>query len=223
MAEQTSTGHRPRLRAILRPILGVQKPGAAQTPAITPPDPQPPWRPSFESFHDALVLTCYRVILGREPEPAALAVLTAPPLPAEQEDIIWQVVDRFFASEEALARHQRIVKDRPVLNPYSRPPGRVVCFIHLEKCGGTTLDAAISSDFADGDIFRTDNIRMYRFAPSELANFKYISGHMDYNDTVHLPYKTVFRIAVLREPVERLISVYRFQKAHPLKDRKSVV
>lgn len=55
---------------------------------------------SFEAFEWALVRSCYRVLLRREPEPAALASYDGPQLPGDQEDRIRARLELFVSCNE---------------------------------------------------------------------------------------------------------------------------
>jgi len=63
----------------------------------------------FQSYEDALVRACYRVLLGRGPEPAAREAQTAPPLAEEQEQRFRGVLRRFMESDEFTARRANVV------------------------------------------------------------------------------------------------------------------
>jgi FkbM family methyltransferase len=54
----------------------------------------------FDAFEAALIRSCYRVLLQREPEPEALAGDRAPPLPPDQEERIRARLADFVASHE---------------------------------------------------------------------------------------------------------------------------
>lgn len=55
---------------------------------------------SYEAFERALVRSCYRILLRREPEPGALARYQAPPLPQDLEDRIHKRLEQFVSSNE---------------------------------------------------------------------------------------------------------------------------
>jgi FkbM family methyltransferase len=52
---------------------------------------------------------CYQVILGREPEDAALASQTSPRIPASDEQRIREILQRFLLSDEFAARQGAVV------------------------------------------------------------------------------------------------------------------
>jgi len=167
----------------------------------------------FESYRDALIRACYRVMLGREVEEEISAQLTAEELPSAVAREVESILDSVFNSEEAQYRLKRRHKlEFP--NLYDNMEHKAICFIHLEKTGGKTLDAAISDGFAPDKIFREDGIKLYCYSPGELSVFKYITGHYDYYETLFIPAVEVVRVAMFRHPLDRLISFYRYHRAH---------
>jgi hypothetical protein len=95
-------------------------------------------------------------------------------------------------------------------------------YLHLPKCGGTTLNRLIEWEYPprriysiDPSFFRWSYYRLLRKSPRRLNGLSVIKGHMPFG--VH---KLISRpstyITVLREPVERVISEYYFALHHPL-------
>jgi len=60
--------------------------------------------PGFPSYEEALVRACYRILLGRDPEPAAKAAEQAPYIGEAEEQRFRDVLRRFVESEEFAAR-----------------------------------------------------------------------------------------------------------------------
>ncbi|MBV7522603.1 FkbM family methyltransferase [Ensifer sp. ENS12] len=58
----------------------------------------------FHSFEEALVRSCYRVLLGREPEQAVIDSHSAPKVSEEQERAVMNIVRSMVASEEYQAK-----------------------------------------------------------------------------------------------------------------------
>jgi len=71
-------------------------------------------KPGLQSYEEALVRACYQVILGREPEAAATASQSAPPIPEADEQRLREILQRFLNSEEYAAR-QSAVPGQPLL------------------------------------------------------------------------------------------------------------
>jgi len=65
--------------------------------------------PGFPSYEEALVRACYHILLGREPDPAAKAVQTAPSLSEHEEQRFQEVLRGFVQSDEFVARQANVV------------------------------------------------------------------------------------------------------------------
>jgi hypothetical protein len=99
-----------------------------------------------------------------------------------------------------------------------------IYFMHIPKCGGTTID----------NIFLKLSLTLgsFKFKRFKYPNLKhsnkfmlenidddipiFISGHLDYNFTKNI--KNIFTCAILRNPLDRVISHYKFQA---LKSKKT--
>lgn len=89
------------------------------------------------------------------------------------------------------------------------------CFIHLEKTAGTTFHALFSKYFDADRVSPIHMFNLHDLSALELAYYDFISGHIDYATTAIIPRPMLKRIAIFRDPVERLISFYRFHRCHP--------
>jgi len=167
----------------------------------------------FATYRDAVTRACYRAILGREPEKAILDRMASPLIPEAWESELRDTIQRIHSSREARDRAKRILRSE-IKAPHGKIPDRVVCFIHLEKTGGTTLDAELEKRFEDKDRIGRGPHRLYTYATGEFVGVRYIGGHVDYWESEHLPHKKVFRLALFRDPVKRLVSFYRYHRAH---------
>lgn len=123
-----------------------------------------------------------------------------------------EYVERVVFSSEFQARfisriYSELSKD---LRPLSEE--RIV-FIHIPKCGGTTLHNLLSSWYGNENIHPERHNGLYYCAASNLAGKKVFSGHYDYYSSGLIPGNKK-RILFLRDPKERLISLYNFHRAH---------
>jgi hypothetical protein len=95
-------------------------------------------------------------------------------------------------------------------------------YLHLPKCGGTTLNRLIEWEYPphriysiDPSFFRWSYYRLLRKSPRRLDKLRVIKGHMPFGVHKLLRQASTY-ITVLREPVERVISEYYFALHHPL-------
>lgn len=93
-------------------------------------------------------------------------------------------------------------------------PGQKLVFLHLPKTGGTTLHSQIARQFAPERIFpgRWPGLK------SALAEFgsdyDLFSGHFSATEINLIPGPT-YRVTVLRDPRQRLLSLYYFFQRQP--------
>lgn len=85
--------------------------------------------------------------------------------------------------------------------------------MHIPKCGGTTIDQIFLKLSL---VLQTFNFKRFRYIECEKyqvengASFlpSFLSGHLDYNFSDNL--KDVFTCSIVREPIDRVISNYKF-------------
>lgn len=94
---------------------------------------------------------------------------------------------------------------------------RRVAFLHIPKCGGTTIFQHFKSNIGgsrSGRIARFDAMQFAEFsAPAldEARRAQFVSGHFGWN-AMAASGDDAFRFTVLRDPYERLVSLYRFSR-----------
>ena len=93
---------------------------------------------------------------------------------------------------------------------------RAIIFLHLPKCGGTTLNRIIEWEYParriysiDPSFFRWSHRKLMRLPPRKLARVLVFKGHMPFGLHARLTQPATY-ITFLREPVERVISEYYF-------------
>ena len=99
---------------------------------------------------------------------------------------------------------------------------KALIFLHLPKCGGTTLNRIIEWEYNPLRIFSIDPIfflwsyqKLNRWPASRLARMQVLKGHMPFGIHRRLPQPFTY-ITFLRDPVERVISAYYFAKNYLL-------
>ena len=152
----------------------------------------------------------YLYILGREPESQRPYDIHA-----NRPDVL-SLRQILLGSDEG----QRIISSyspRLAKLVYSDLDRAAVCFIHLEKTGGTSFYQVLKKDFDPQRITSAhlaQNV-LHSLPMSEIVKYDLIAGHFDYATTLALPRPSIRRIALFRDPIDRLISFYRFHRAHP--------
>lgn len=91
-----------------------------------------------------------------------------------------------------------------------------IIFVHLPKCGGTTLNRIIEWEYppwrvfsVDPSFFRWSYHRLLQWPPDRLARMKVFKGHMPFGLHKLLPQQSTY-ITVLRDPVDRAVSEYYY-------------
>ncbi|MDX2029202.1 MAG: sulfotransferase family 2 domain-containing protein [Blastocatellia bacterium] len=88
---------------------------------------------------------------------------------------------------------------------------RQTFFIHIPKAAGTSFMSFLCSHFEEEQILRDAYWESVRKQPiRNLDRYRLISGHTGYELVFHL--KNPFIVTVMREPIDRLCSVYEFLK-----------
>lgn len=97
--------------------------------------------------------------------------------------------------------------------------GQRLVFVHLPKCGGTTLHAMLSAQFEPDRICPERHETLGDWTINELAAYDLFSGHFDVSCCRSIPGRLSL-VTMLREPRSRLLSLYHFWRAHrPHPDR----
>jgi Sulfotransferase family len=163
-------------------------------------------RPSRED-----VLHGFRLILGREPEDeSAIDAHMLIPSVAELRQVL-------LSSDEFHGKYAVMhpgASDHPGLSV-----GReTLVFIHLQKTGGTSLRAMLEQQFAADRRCPVREDKLHLLTVAQLGRYDFFGGHFDRSAIRFIPRDAIKTVALFREPRARLISFYRFLRAHPVRD-----
>ncbi len=86
-------------------------------------------------------------------------------------------------------------------------------FLHIEKCGGTTLHAMLAPLFPEDRVCPERGDQLGDWTINELARYSLFSGHFDLAVCRSIPGR-LRMLTMLREPTARLLSLYYFWKSH---------
>lgn len=96
-----------------------------------------------------------------------------------------------------------------------------ILFDHLPKCGGNSINHYLEQNYPKRLVFRTDgknpqySVRNFKDLPlDQRLQYQLIIGHCahELKDYVH---PKAFKVTVLREPVDRIVSHYFYVKRNP--------
>ncbi|MCJ7874836.1 sulfotransferase family 2 domain-containing protein [Phaeobacter sp. J2-8] len=88
-----------------------------------------------------------------------------------------------------------------------------VVFLHIPKCGGTTLHHMLGQWFGPDNMHAERHNGLYSYTAGNLASSLVFSGHYDFYATTLIPGPKRM-ISFLRDPADRLVSLYHFHRAH---------
>lgn len=96
-----------------------------------------------------------------------------------------------------------------------------VIFLHIPKAAGTTLARIMGRQYPGRALYAVDGSRVSEsiaefkaLPPEQRASVKAMIGHMPFGLHRHLPGSPVY-ITVLRDPVKRIVSHYRYARRTP--------
>jgi hypothetical protein len=115
---------------------------------------------------------------------------------------------------EFISRMTKRLRQAPA-QPFIQFERPAAVFIHVQKTAGTSLTNLLLESFTQARRCPERFNRLQNYSAAELAQFDVFSGHFDLFSTYLIPRRNVFRLSMLRKPAERLISFYRFARAHP--------
>lgn len=157
------------------------------------------------------VYQAFRLILGREPENNG--VIEAHLLASSVAELRISLIN----SEEFQGKYRSFHPDSN-LNPYWFADRETLIFIHLKKTGGSSLRSMLQGQFSADRVCPMRDNNLHAYTVAELGQFDLFAGHFDLNVVNYIPRKIIRIISLFREPNSRLISFYRFARAHPPRD-----
>jgi hypothetical protein len=91
-------------------------------------------------------------------------------------------------------------------------PKRV--FLHIPKCGGSSLHKLLASRFPSAKICPIRHNRLDSIKPQTLARYQLYSGHFTWDSVEEFILGPKSIVTILRDPVRRLLSSYYFGRSH---------
>lgn len=150
------------------------------------------------------VIWGFRFLLGRDPE-------------GEEAIAFHQKARNIQALRETLlsAREFRLKAPARTDHAFGTAPDldrRVIVFLHIPKCAGTTLHKAILAQVDDPMCPERHN-GLGNWPAGMLARYSLFSGHFDITTLGLIPARRLSIVTMLRRPEDRLISAYRYLRS----------
>ena len=155
------------------------------------------------------VVEGYRWLLGRQPSVEEVAASCA--YFGTQDGALHAFQHGLMISEEFRLRriHVQQLMRVDAVDLFRKK----LVFLHIEKCGGTSLRAMLAAQVPAGRVCPEQFNGLADWTANELAAYDLFAGHFDLACCHVIPGPlTVF--TMLREPTARLLSLFNFWKAH---------
>jgi Sulfotransferase family len=158
------------------------------------------------------VCQAFRFILGREPENDGVVEAHV-----RAAGNVADLRSSLINSEEFQGKY-RSLHPGSKLNPYWSADRETLVFLHLQKTGGSSLRNMLLKHFPADRVCPMRDNNLHSYSVAELGQFDFFAGHFDLSSLNHIPRQTTKVVSLFREPISRLISFYRFARAHPPRD-----
>jgi len=119
--------------------------------------------------------------------------------------------------------------DASISSPKDVTPRVDVLFVHIQKTGGMSLYNSMAQWFGGARSLRfqrsSEEFRQQflRLTDGEIANLRLLSGHFELPFWLQRKLADRFVVSLVREPVERVLSAYRYAKSWKEHRRHDVV
>ena len=201
------------------------------------------WEQQVAERAEDIVRTTFLGILKREPDAEALAtyanqlrvqkdllalltILASSEehwdnlLRAKRQSVQLLQSDNLPSLLAEVVKSQKVWNDISALKFPSRGPSSSAfeseawVFVHVQKTGGTSLQNMLADTFGNKNVYREHEDTLYLRSPAELSQYCVFAGHFNFDSLSYIPRRVKRLFAFVREPKQRLMSLYRFLRAH---------
>ncbi len=172
-----------------------------------------PWEMTIARCASEFVAAAYNVLLGRPPDPAGLRIYTDLIEKGGWQNIsasLSEVLSTLLMSDEFAGLQ---VKRKRWPNPAESYDEPSLIFLHIEKTAGTSIQNHLGGCFGR-KVFKEHGNSLHLHCPGELSRYSVFAGHFNYDSLRYIPKKNISIFTFVREPKERLLSLYYFWHAH---------
>ncbi len=170
------------------------------------------WESRFYDYPDELVRLVYRGLLGREPDAQGLAHYIQQ-IVNNKKDGLKNVIRSVTMSREFAALESKR-KEHRWPHPRLSYDHETWVFLHIEKTAGTSMQNMLVESYGAEKVYREHSDTLHLHCPAELSNYSVFAGHFNYDSLSFIPRRTLRLFTFVRNPKERLISLYTFWRAH---------
>ncbi len=156
---------------------------------------------------DDMINSVYRGLLRRSADEDGLRTYRAHFEKRPVLEALFAVIKSIGASREAITVQMRNGGGNSIERP-------AWAFLHAEKTGGTSVQNMLSAAVGPDALYaeHADNLHLY---PSHaLAAYDVFAGHFNFDSLRLIPRKIINVTTILRDPYDRLVSLYTMWRAH---------
>jgi len=166
------------------------------------------WELLLQERAPELIGAIYRGLLRREPDDLGLTAHVAQ-FRANRD--LASVASAIGRSRERDRKFKR-TEDWP--HPARSYDSTTWVFLHIQKTAGTSLQNMIVESFGAESVYHEHDDSLFLHCPAELSMYSVFAGHFNYDSLAFIPRRKLNVFTFVREPTQRLVSLYNFWRAH---------
>jgi TorA maturation chaperone TorD len=153
-----------------------------------------------------LITAIHRGLLRREPDDIGLTKYLAQLNASGDLAAVASAIGR--------SRDAKLKSDAGWRHPARSYDATTWVFLHVEKTAGTSLRNMLTESFGVENIYQEHDDTLHLHCPAELSMFSVFAGHFNYDSVAYIPRRKLNLFTFVREPTQRLVSLYNFWRAH---------
>lgn len=166
------------------------------------------WRLLVREHAEEVVTAAFHGLLGREPDSVGLAAHAGQ---LRLSNDLTKVISTIGNSRE---RTLNLKNEADWPHPRRSYDEATWVFMHIEKTGGTSLQNMLLESFGAGHIYNEHHDSLHLHSPAELSTYTVFAGHFNHDSLAFIPRRRLNLFTFVREPMQRLLSLYHFWRSH---------
>jgi hypothetical protein len=166
------------------------------------------WQLLVRAHAEEIVSALFRGLLKREPDSHGLAGHVKQ---FRSTNDLTAVVSAIGGSRE---RELLFKKESEWPHPGRSYDEATWVFMHAEKTGGTSLQNMLLQSFGPEHVYNEHEDSLHLHSPAELSMYSVFAGHFNHDSLAFIPRRRLNVFMFVREPRQRLLSLYYFWRSH---------
>jgi Domain of unknown function (DUF4214)/Sulfotransferase domain len=166
------------------------------------------WELLLQERATEVIGAIYRGLLRREPDSVGLTAYVAQ-FRANRD--LAGVASAIGRSRE---RDRKLKRDEDWPHPARSYNSTTWVFVHMQKTAGTSLQNMIVESFGAENVYHRHDDSLFLHCPAELSLYSVFAGHFNYDSLAFIPRRKLNVFTFVRDPRQRLVSLYNFWRAH---------